>query len=105
VPDASTEAANSPATAALNARQLTARALHTFERDPRAALADIARADQQSGTHDEVRRAVEIMALVRLGQVGHARALTEAFYGEFPASDQRAQLERLTGSHPRPRGP
>ncbi len=53
----------------------------------------------------EQRKVREIEALVRAGQVGHARALTDEFYRAYPRSPERQKLERLTGYHPRPYGP
>jgi hypothetical protein len=47
----------------------------------------------------------EIEADVRLGRIGHARSLADRFYRAFPGSPAIAQIERLTGYHPRPYGP
>jgi hypothetical protein len=92
-----------------NAAQLTERAKQQLALDPEAALADIAQADKLAASApdalNETRRALEIHALVRLGKVGLARSLTDRFYRAFPNSDRAAELERLTGYHPRPTGP
>ena len=55
--------------------------------------------------NDEDRRATEIVELVRQGKVGHARALADQFYRAYPRSTRAAEIERLTGYHPRPYGP
>jgi predicted lipid-binding transport protein (Tim44 family) len=96
----------------LSAEQLTERAKAQLALSPAAALRDIARADALgdpgapgTDTQTETRRVIEIHALVRLGKVGEARALTDRFYRAFPDSDRAAELERLTGYHPRPSGP
>ena len=54
---------------------------------------------------EEARRAQEIVDSVKQGKVGHARALADRFYREFPNSPEIQNLERLTGYHPRPYGP
>lgn len=89
----------------LSAEQLTRRAQQQLAHDPASALRDIEQADELAGSQDETRRALEIHALVRLGKVGLARTLTDRFYRSFPNSDRAAELERLTGYHPRPHGP
>lgn len=89
----------------LDAAQLTERAKARLALDPASALHDIEQADALAGPENETRRALEIHALVRLGQVGLARTLTDRFYRSFPDSERAAELERLTGYHPRPRGP
>lgn len=93
----------------LTAEQLTERAKQQLALDPAAALEDIARADQlaesANDADNETRRVIEIHALVRLGKVGLARTLTDRFYRAFPNSERAAELERLTGYHPRPTGP
>lgn len=55
--------------------------------------------------NEEDRRATEIVELVRQGKVGHARALADSFYRTYPRSPRAAEIERLTGYHPRPYGP
>ena len=93
----------------LTAEQLTERASHQLANNPAAALRDIAKADELSSSESdaqrELRRALEIQALVRLGKVGLARTLTDRFYRAFPNSEHAAELERLTGYHPRPTTP
>lgn len=54
---------------------------------------------------EEAWRAREIVDTVKQGKVGHARALADRFYREFPSSPEIQNLERLTGYHPRPYGP
>ena len=98
-----------PAPSPLDAEQLTERAKQQLALNPSAALEDIKRADELAGSatdaQSETRRVLEIHALVRLGKVGLARTLTDRFYRTFPNSDRAAELERLTGYHPRPRAP
>jgi hypothetical protein len=53
----------------------------------------------------EAARAQEIIDTVKQGRVGHARALADSFYREFPNSPEIQNLERLIGYHPRPYGP
>jgi hypothetical protein len=88
------------------AAQLTERAKQQLALNPAAALEAIAQADELAGNqdaaHNETRRALEIHALVRVGKVGLARTLTDRFYRTFPNSARAAELERLTGYHPRP---
>lgn len=109
--DESTPARSStgPAAAPLDVAQLTERAKQQLALDPAAALQDIAQADKLHGPEadalNETRRVIEIHALVKLGKVGLARTLTDRFYRTFPNSDRAAELERLTGYHPRPTGP
>jgi hypothetical protein len=91
--------------APLTAEQLTERAKTQLALDPAAALQDIEQADKLAGPQNETRRVIEIHALVRLGKVGKARSLTDSFYRNFPSSDRAAELERLTGYHPRPTHP
>lgn len=98
-------AKSEPKAAPLTADQLTERAKSQLALDPAAALADIEQADKLAGPQDETRRVLEVHALVRLGKVGMARSLTERFYRNFPNSDRAAELERLTGYHPRPGRP
>jgi hypothetical protein len=104
-PAAASIAGTTAAPAPPSSTELTASAREKLDTDPAAALSDIERADQLDGGHDESRRALEIRAYVRLGQVGHARALTDQFYRAFPSSAEARSLERLTGYHPRPYGP
>jgi hypothetical protein len=98
-----------PAPIDLSAEQLTERAEQQLASNPGGALADITRADALDGpdaaARHEARRALHIQALVRVGQVGHARTLTDRFYRTFPNSSHAAELERLTGYHPRPTAP
>ena len=108
VPPAAYAPDNEPKPAPLTAEQLTDRAKSQLALDPAAALSDIEQADKLAGPHDETnetRRVLEIHALVRLGKVGMARSLTDRFYRNFPNSDRSAELERLTGYHPRPGHP
>jgi hypothetical protein len=104
-PNAYGPASGEPKAAPLTADQLTERAKSQLALDPAAALADIEQADKLAGPQDETRRVLEVHALVRLGKVGMARSLTERFYRSFPNSDRAAELERLTGYHPRPGRP
>lgn len=55
--------------------------------------------------NDEAQRASEIIELVQQGKIGHARALADQFYRAYPHSPRIAEIERLTGYHPRPYGP
>jgi len=73
--------------------------------NPQLALQHIQRADGLYGERNEDRRHLEIEVQVRLGKVGHARALADRFYRTFPESPKIADIERLTGYHPRPYGP
>jgi hypothetical protein len=77
----------------------------TRRADPAAALRDIEQADRLGGANDPQRRALEIVLLVQLGRVGHARALADRFYRAFPGNPEIPKLERITGYHPRPYGP
>jgi hypothetical protein len=45
--------------------------------------------------------AAEIRAFVESGQIGKARARANAYYERFPHGPSTAELERLTGAHPR----
>jgi hypothetical protein len=54
---------------------------------------------------EETRRAREISENVKQGKVGHARALADQFYRDYPNSPEIQHIERLTGYHPRPYGP
>jgi hypothetical protein len=54
---------------------------------------------------EETRRAQEIRDSVKQGKVGHARALADQFYRDYPNSPEIQNIERLTGYHPRPYGP
>jgi hypothetical protein len=54
---------------------------------------------------EETRRAQEITDNVKQGKVGHARALADQFYRDYPSSPEIQNIERLTGYHPRPYGP
>jgi hypothetical protein len=65
---------------------------------PRAETADAAK-------REETRRAQEITDNVKQGKVGHARALADQFYRDYPNSPEIQNIERLTGYHPRPYGP
>ena len=103
--DARAPAPPPPPLAPASAAELTPRARRQLESDPAAALRDIEHADRLAGPKNEQRRALEIHALVRLGRVGHARALTDQFYRAYPQSREIARLERLTGYHPRPYAP
>jgi hypothetical protein len=81
------------------------RAAHlALEPEPARALALIATADQRFGDRHEERRVLEIEALVRLQRIGLSHARAAAFYRGFPRSAYRADVERLTGYHPRPPG-
>ena len=96
---AAAPAGTSPASAqpSPDAAELT-RAEQRGNSEPTAALSDIEQADPQ-------RRALEILVLVQLGRVGHARALADRFYRDFPGSPEIPQIERVTGYHPRPYAP
>lgn len=85
--------------------QLMAKAQGALERSPAQALLWLEQADEQFGRMHEQRRVLEIKALVRLQRIGLAHARAAQFYRHFPASDERATVERLTGYHPRPWGP
>ena len=76
-----------------------------LDQNPQLALQYIQRADRLYGEHNEDRRHLEIEVQVRLGKVGHARALADRFYRAFPESPKINEIERLTGYHPRPYGP
>lgn len=88
-----------------DAAELTQRASERLNAEPAAALSDIEQADRLDSAPDARRRALEIFALVRVGRVGHARALADRFYRAFPGHPEIPQIERLTGYHPRPYGP
>lgn len=76
-----------------------------LERAPAEALKTIDAIDRALGTSDPERRALEIEAHVRLGQIGRARSLADRFYRTFPRNPEIARIERLTGYHPRPTAP
>jgi hypothetical protein len=80
-----------------------ARAL--LDRAPATTLERIGELDRTQGGDDPQRRALEIEAHVRLGQIGRARSLAERFYRAFPQHPEISRIERLTGYHPRPTGP
>jgi hypothetical protein len=46
-------------------------------------------------------QAAAVRALVAGGQIGKARARANAYYERFPHGPSTAELERLTGAHPR----
>jgi hypothetical protein len=76
-----------------------------LDRAPAEALKTIDTLDRALGRFDPERRALEIEAHVRLGQIGRARSLADTFYRTFPRNPAIARIERLTGHHPRPYGP
>jgi hypothetical protein len=82
--------------------ELTTQARIVLSDDPEYALALLAQADQLFGSEHEQRRMLEIHALVKLARIGAAHAKADAFYRRFPESPLQAQIERLTGYHPRP---
>jgi hypothetical protein len=45
--------------------------------------------------------AADVRALVAAGQIGKARTRANAYYERFPHGPSAAELERLTGAHPR----
>jgi hypothetical protein len=45
--------------------------------------------------------AAEVRSLVASGRIGKARALANRYYERFPRGPSAAELERLTGAHPR----
>ena len=83
---------------------LMARARAALHSDPARALDLVREADETFGVHHEERRLIEIEALVGLERIGLSHAKAAAFYRAFPASALRAEVERLTGYHPRPPG-
>ncbi len=93
------------ADSAVTEAELMRAASDALDRAPQTALDHILKADRLYGERNEARRALEIEARVRLGNIGHARSLADRFYRAFPASSQIAHIERLTGYHPRPYGP
>jgi hypothetical protein len=54
---------------------------------------------------EEEREARAIDGLVAKGDIGRARAQTEAFLARHPTGPRAARLERLTGVHPHPESP
>lgn len=80
-------------------------ALDAFAREPRRTLALTETADRRFGTLNEGRRLLEIQALVALKMIGLSHSRAEHFYRSFPQSQAAGEIERLTGYHPRPRGP
>jgi hypothetical protein len=79
-------------------------AAELVERDPERARALLQQADERFGARHELRRVLEIEALVRSGQVGLSHGRASHFYRSFPDSRYAADVERLTGYHPRPAG-
>lgn len=84
--------------------QLMALASELVEREPEQARTLLQQADGRFGARHELRRVLEIEVLVRTGQVGLAHARASHFYRSFPGSRYGADVERLTGYHPRPAG-
>lgn len=52
-------------------------------------------------TESESSLASEIRSLVAAGQIGKARSRANAYFEQFPYGPSEAELERLTGAHPR----
>lgn len=84
--------------------ELMALAAELLQRDPERTLELVRVADQRFGERHELRRVLEIEALVRSGQIGLSHAKASRFYRAFPQSAYGRDVERLTGYHPRPPG-
>ena len=86
-------------------RTLMQEAQDALAREPRRALALIETADRRFGPLNETRRVLEIRALVALQRIGLSHSRADHFYRTFPDSQVAREVERVTGYHPRPRGP
>jgi hypothetical protein len=74
-----------------------------FPHDPARAAATPPALSALAGSDSDPERALaaEVRSLVAAGRIGKARSRANAYYERFPAGPSTAELERLTGAHPR----
>jgi hypothetical protein len=85
--------------------QLMARLRRTVDPRPRLALELARQAERRfpDSAHGDERSLLKMRALVHLGQIAAARDEAMSFHQRFPRSPLAAEVQRLTGAHPRPR--